>query len=158
MNKYKLLYLQAGLRKGRGTRDQTANIHWIIIKTREFQKNIYCFIDYTKSFVWITTNCGNYLKRWEYQTTISASWETCVQVKKQQLELTGHGTMDWFQIRGKEYIKAVYCHSAYLTYMPRDWSLAPAGHEGPHLVIMGESRGFSRAVAGCIGFLLSYNG
>ena len=87
MNKYKLLYLQAGLRKGRGTRDQTANIHWIIIKTREFQKNIFCFIDYTKSFVWITTNCGNYLKRWEYQTTISASWETCVQVKKQQLEL-----------------------------------------------------------------------
>ena len=49
--------VQADFRKGRGTRDQTANIHWIIEKAREFQKNIYfCFIDYTKAFVWITTN------------------------------------------------------------------------------------------------------
>ena len=47
----------AGFRKGRGTRDQIANIHWIIEKAREFQKSIYfCFIDYTKAFVWITTN------------------------------------------------------------------------------------------------------
>ena len=45
----------------------------------------------------ITTNCGKFLKRWEYQTTFSASWETCIQVKKQQLELD-MGTMDWFQI------------------------------------------------------------
>ena len=56
--------VQAGLRKGRGTRDQTANIHWIIEKGREFQKNIYlCFIDYAKDFVWITTNCGKFFKR-----------------------------------------------------------------------------------------------
>ena len=62
--------VQAGFRKGRGTRDQIANIHWIIEKGREFQKNIYfCFIDYTKVFVWITTNCEKFLKRWEYQTT-----------------------------------------------------------------------------------------
>ena len=48
-------------RKGRGTRDQIANIHWIIEKAREFQKNIYvCFIDYIKAFVWITTNCRKF--------------------------------------------------------------------------------------------------
>ena len=63
--------VQAGFRKGRGTRDQTDNIHWIIEKAREFQKNIYfCFIDYTKALtVWIKTNSGKFFKRWEYQTT-----------------------------------------------------------------------------------------
>ena len=80
--------VQAGFRKGRGTRYQIANIHWIIEKAREFQKNIYfCFIDYAKAFVWIIINCGKFLKRWEYQTTWPASWEICMQVKKQQLEL-----------------------------------------------------------------------
>ena len=53
--------VQAGFRKGRGTRDQIANIHWIMEKAREFQKNIYfCFIDYAKAFVWITINCGKF--------------------------------------------------------------------------------------------------
>ena len=62
--------VQTGFRKGRGTRGQIANIRWIIEKAREFQKNIYfCFIDYTKVFVWITTNFGKFLKRWEYHTT-----------------------------------------------------------------------------------------
>ena len=65
--------------------------------------------------VWITTNCGKFLKRWEYQTTLPASWEICMQVKKQQLE------MDMEQLTGsklgKEYIKAVYCHPPYLTSM-----------------------------------------
>ena len=67
--------VQAGFRKGRGTRDQIASIHWIIKKAREFQKNIYfCFIDCTKALtMWITTNCGKMLKRWEYQTTLPAS-------------------------------------------------------------------------------------
>ena len=64
--------------------------------------------------VWITTNCGKFLKRWEYQTILLASWKTYMQVKKQQLEL------DMKQQTGlklgKEYIKAVYCHPAYLTY------------------------------------------
>ena len=61
---------QAGFRKGRRTRDQIANICGVIEKAREFQKNIYfCFIDYAKTFVWITTNCGKFFKRWEYQTT-----------------------------------------------------------------------------------------
>ena len=64
-----LPYVQAVFRKGIGTRDQIANIHWITEKEREFQKNIYfCFIDYAKAFVWITTNCGKFLERWEYQT------------------------------------------------------------------------------------------
>ena len=73
--------VQAGFRKGRGTRDQIANICWIIKKVREFQKNIYfCFIDY------VTTN-WEILKRWKYQTTWLAFWEICMQVKKQQLEL-----------------------------------------------------------------------
>ena len=82
--------VQAGFRKGRGTRDQIANIHWIMEKAREFQINIYfCFIDYAKAFdcVPFTINCGKFWKRWEYQTTRPASWETCMQVRKQQLEL-----------------------------------------------------------------------
>ena len=76
--------VQAGFRKGRGTRGQIAKIRWIIKKAREFQKNIYfCFIDYAKA----TTNCGKFSKIWEYQTTWPASWEICMQVRKQQLEL-----------------------------------------------------------------------
>ena len=86
---HELPVVQAGFRKGRGTRGQIANIRWIIEKAREFQKNIYfCFIDYAKAFdLWITINCGNLWKRWEYQTTSPASWEICIQVRKQQLEL-----------------------------------------------------------------------
>ena len=66
---------QAGFRKGRGTRDQIANICWIIKKAREFQRNIYfCFIDYTKAFDCVDhKNCGKFFKRWEYQTTLPAS-------------------------------------------------------------------------------------
>ena len=61
---------QAGFRKGRGTRDQIANIHWIIVKAKEFQGNIYfCFIDYAKAFDYVTTNSGKFFKRYEYQTT-----------------------------------------------------------------------------------------
>ena len=83
-----LLDIQAEFRKGRGTRNQIANICWIIKNAREFQKNIYfCFIDYAKAFVWTTTNCGKFFKRWEYQTTWPVSWEICMQVRKQQLEL-----------------------------------------------------------------------
>ena len=81
--------VQAGFRKGRWARDQIANIHWIIEKAREFQKNINsCFIDYVKAF-----DCVDHKKLWkilkemEYQTTLPASWEICMHVKKQQLEL-----------------------------------------------------------------------
>ena len=81
--------IQAGFRKGRGTRNQTANICWIIKKAREFQKtSISALLAMPKPLtVWITTNCGKFFKRWDYQTTLSASWEICMQVKKQQLEL-----------------------------------------------------------------------
>ena len=74
--------VQADFRKGRGTRDQIANIRWIVEKARKFQKNIYfCFIDSAKAFVWITINCGQFWKRREYQTTWPASWETYMQVR-----------------------------------------------------------------------------
>ena len=80
--------VQAGFRKGRGTRDQIASIRWIMEKAREFQKNIYfCFIDCAKAFDWITINSEKFFKRWEYQTTGPASWEAYMQVRKQQLEL-----------------------------------------------------------------------
>ena len=114
---YELPDIQAGFRKGRGTRDQIANIHWIIEKAREFQKtSISALLTMPKPLtVWITINCGKCGKRWEYQTTWPASWETCMQVRKQQLEL------DMEQQTGSkqenEYIKAIYCHPAYLTYM-----------------------------------------
>ena len=100
--------VQAGFRKGRGTRDQIANIRWITEKAREFLKNIYsCFIAYTKALtVCITRNCGKFWKRQEYHTTWPASWEICMQVKNKQLELDmGQQTASKL---GKEYIKAVY--------------------------------------------------
>ena len=66
----------------------TANIRWIIKKAREFQKNIFsALLTMPKPLtVWITVNCEKFWKRWEYKTTLPASWETCIQVKKQQLE------------------------------------------------------------------------
>ena len=87
--------VQAGFRKGRGTRDQIANILWIMEKAREFQKNIYfCFIGYAKAFDCVDHNkLWKFWKRWEYETTWSASWEICMQVRKQELELDmGHQT------------------------------------------------------------------
>ena len=62
--------VQSGFRKCRGTREQIVNIHWIIEKVREFQKNIYfCFIDYAKALDCVDYNCRKFLKRWECQTT-----------------------------------------------------------------------------------------
>ena len=75
--------VQAGFSKGRGTRDQIANMPSIIEKAREFHKNIhFCFINYAKAFDCVYDNCGNFWKRWEYQTTWPISWEICMQVKK----------------------------------------------------------------------------
>jgi len=81
--------VQAAFRKGRGTRDQIANIRWIIEKAREFQrKSISALLTMRKPLtVWITINCGKFFKRWEYQTTWPASWEISMPVRKQQLEL-----------------------------------------------------------------------
>ena len=104
--------VQAGFRKGRGTRDWIANICWIIEKPREFQKNIYfCFIDYAKTF-----GCVDHNKLWKILREMGipdhhpASWGICMQVKKQQLELdmeqqTGSKS-------GKEYVKDVYGNPA----------------------------------------------
>ena len=84
-----LVDVQAGFRKCRGPRDQIANVLWIMEKAREFQKNIYfCFIDYAKAFDCVDHNkLWKILQVWEYQTTWPASWEICMQVRKQQLEL-----------------------------------------------------------------------
>ena len=81
--------VQARFRKGRGTRDQTANIHLITEKARASQKNNYFyFIDYAKVFDCVDHNkLLKFFKKWEYQTTLPASWVICMQVKKQQLEL-----------------------------------------------------------------------
>ena len=80
--------VQAGFRKGRGTRGQIAKTCWIIKKARKFQNNISCcFIDYTKASDYVDHNkLWEILQRWEYQTSLPASWEICMQVKKQQLE------------------------------------------------------------------------
>ena len=81
--------VQAGFRKGRGTRDQTTNICWLIEKTREFQKNIYFFFtDYTKDFDGVVhSKLWKILKEMGISDHLPASWETCMQVKKQQLEM-----------------------------------------------------------------------
>ena len=101
--------VQAGFRKGRRSRDQITNIRSIIERAREFHKNIYfCFIDYAEAFDYVDHNkLWKILKGGEYRTTLSASWEICMQLKKKQLDLdmeqqTGSKS-------GKEYVKAVYC-------------------------------------------------
>ena len=109
--------VQAGFRKGRETRDQIANICWIIEKAREFQKSIYlCFIDYAKAF-----DCVDHNKLWKILKEMGIPdhliclLRNLMQVRKQQLKL------DMEQQTGskseKEFVKAVYCHPAYLTSM-----------------------------------------
>ena len=110
-------YVQAGRRKGKGTRDQIAKIYWIIEKSREFQKNIYfCFIDYTKAF-----HCVHHNKLWKILQEMGTPDHLMCLLRnlyagQEATVRTGHGKTDWFQI-GKGYVKAVYCHPAYLTYM-----------------------------------------
>ena len=119
--------VQTGFRKGRGTKDQFANTRWIIEKPREFQKNIYfCFLYETKTF-----DCVDHNKLWKiFQElgiptfpTFSRVGNICLlrnlyaSVKKQQLELNMEQQTD--SKLGKEYIKAVYCHPTYLTYIQR---------------------------------------
>jgi len=91
--------VQAGFRKGRGTRNQTANTRWIIKKAREFQKNTYfCFIDYAKSF-----GCVDHKKLWKILKEMRLPDHlTCLlrnlYAGQDQIVITGHGTTDWFQI------------------------------------------------------------
>ena len=107
--------IQAGFRKGRGTTDQIANIYWIIKKAREFQKKYLLLPYWLCQSLWLFRSqqtVGNSSREF---TTLPSSWETCMQVKKQQLELD---MKQWTCSKlGKEYVKAVYCHPAYLTYM-----------------------------------------
>ena len=109
--------VEAGFRKAKGTRDQIANIHWIMEKAKEFQKNIYfCFIDYAKAF-----DCVDHNKLWKILKEMGmADNLTCflrnLYAGQEATVRTGHGTTDWFQI-GKVYVKAVCCHPAYLTSM-----------------------------------------
>ena len=109
--------VQAGFRKGRGTRDQIANIRWIIKKARVFQKSIYfCFIDYAKAF-----DCVDHNKLWKILKQMGIPDHlTCLlrnlYAGQEATVRTGHGTTDWFQIQ-KQYVKAVYYHLAYLTSM-----------------------------------------
>ena len=109
--------VQVGFGRVRETREQIANIHCITEKPRELHtQKPTSSLSTLKSFtVWITANCGKLLKRWEYQTTLPVSWETCVQVNKQQLELYME-KMTGSKL-GKEYAKTVYCHPIYLTYL-----------------------------------------
>ena len=81
-----LPYNQAGFRKGRGNRDQIANICWIMEKQESSRKTSALLITLKTLTVWITINCGKFFKWWKYQTTWLASWEIFMQVKKQQLE------------------------------------------------------------------------
>ena len=97
---HELLDVQADFRKGRGTRDQIANIRWIIKKAREFQKNIYfCFIDYAKAF-----DCVDHNKLWKILKEMGIlNHLTCLlknlYAGQEATVRTGHGTTDWFQIR-----------------------------------------------------------
>ena len=109
--------VQAGFRKGRGTRDQTANISRIIKKPREFQKNIYfCFIDYAKAFDYV-----DHKKLWKILQEMGIPDHLTYLLRnlyagQEATVRTGEGSTDWFQIE-KEYAKAVYSYPAYLTYM-----------------------------------------
>ena len=105
-----------GFRKARGTTDQIANICWIIERAWEFQNNIcFCFIDYASAFDCVDHKIWHILKETGIPDHLPTSWEICMQVKRQQLEVN----MDqWTGSKlGKEYVKAIYCHPAYLTYM-----------------------------------------
>ena len=109
--------VQAGFRKGRGTRDQIANIRWIIKKAREFQKNIYfCFIDYAKAF-----DCVDNNKLWKMLHEMGIPDHlTCFLRNLYAGQEPTEADMEpqWTSSKlGKKYIKAVYCHPAYLTYI-----------------------------------------
>ena len=109
--------VQAGFRKGRGTRDPIANIHWIIKKARKFQRNIYfCFTDYGKAFDCVDQNkLWTILKEIRIPDHLTCLLRNLYADQEQQLKLDMKPQT--FSKLGKEYVKAVYCHPAYLTYM-----------------------------------------
>ena len=114
---FELLYVQAGFRKGKGNRNQIANISWIIEKARESRKNIYfCFIDYAKAF-----DCVDHNKLWKILQDMGIPDHlTCLlrnlYAGQEGTVTTGHGTTDWFQIGSRVCPGYILSHS-YLTYM-----------------------------------------
>ena len=114
---YELSDVQAGFRKGRGTRDQIANIHWAMKKQESSRKTSTSasLIMLNPLTVGITANCGKFLVRWEYQTTFPASCKICMQIKKQQLE--PNMEQQTGSKLAKEHIKSAYCYPGYLTYI-----------------------------------------
>ena len=99
--------VQAGFRKDRGTRDQLASISWITEKAREFQKNHLLLLYWWHQSLCVDTKkCGKLLKKWKYQTTLPASWEIYIQVKKQQLELTSNNRLfpNWGRSKSRLYM------------------------------------------------------
>ena len=119
---HELLDVQAVFRKGRGTRDQIANICWILEKAREFQKNTYfCFLDYAKAF-----DCVDHNKLWKIPNEVGIPDDlTCLlrnlYAGQEATVRTRHGTTNL----GKECVKAVYCHPTYLTFMQSTLSEMP---------------------------------
>ena len=112
----KLPDVQGGFRKGRGTRDQIANIRWIIEKPRNSQKaSISDWLTTLKPFFVLITTNWKILKKIGIPDHLTTSWETCMQVKKQQLELDVEQQPG--SKSGKDYVKALNCHPAYFTYM-----------------------------------------
>ena len=110
----KLPDVQAEFRKGTGTRDQFANIHWIIREVREFQKNIYfCFVDYTKAFDCVDHKFWKILQEMEIPDHLTCLLRNLYAGQEATVR-TGHRMTDWYQVR-KEYIKDVCCHPAYST-------------------------------------------
>ena len=112
--KYEFPPIQAGFRKGRGTKDQIANICWITEKAREFKNIYFCFIDYSKAF-----DCVDHNKLWKILKEMGIPDHLICLLRnlyagQEATVRTGHGTTDWFQI-GKGVRQAVYFHPAYLT-------------------------------------------
>ena len=113
--------VQAGFRKGRGTRDQIANIHWIIEKAREVQKNIYfCLIDYANAF-----DCVDHHELWKILKEMGVPDHLICLLRNLYMHQEATDRTD--SKLGKEYDKAVYCHLAYLTYRQSTLCDMPAG-------------------------------
>ena len=118
--------VQAEFRKGRGTRDQIANIHWIIEKARGFRKNIFCFIDYAKAF-----DCVDHNKLWKILKEMGISYHLTWLLRnlyagQEAIIRTERGTMDWFQIRNgicQSFILSPCLFNLYAEYIMRNTGL-----------------------------------
>ena len=122
---HEIPHVQAGFRIGRGTRGQMPTSFGSLKKQESSRKtSIFALLTKPKPLtVCITTTCGKFFKRWEYQTTWSALWQICIQVRKQQLQLDMEQQTS--SKLGKEYNKAVYCHPACLTNIQSAaWSIS----------------------------------